>query len=180
LTTWINNLDEKYFICADNAYPLSNKVLVPFRGAQAATMYNSSYNFYLSQLRIRVELAFGRLTTKFRRLRTKMSCRLSMQSKVIQAATRLHNYIIDNDKPEFGTIRLNADGTIDREELDRFGVEPLTVGNEHEGDGDVHGNFGFIGYNGLEYDDNDGTSARRTAIVDELLARDIRRPIGRL
>jgi hypothetical protein len=120
LTTWIDDLDEKYFICADNAYPLSNKALVPFRGAKAATIYNSSYNFYLSQLRIRVELAFGRFTTKFRRLRTKMSCRLSMQSKVIQAATRLHNYITDNDKPELGTIRLNADCTIDREELEPF------------------------------------------------------------
>jgi hypothetical protein len=61
-----------------------------------------------------------------------------------------------------------------------FGVEPLTVGNNHENDGDVHGNFGFIGYNGLEYDDNDGTSARRIAMVNELLAREIRRPIGRL
>jgi hypothetical protein len=88
--------------------------------------------------------------------------------------------IIDNVKPEFGTIRLNADGAIDGEELDRFGVEHLTIPNEHEGDGDVNGNIGFIGYNGLEYDDNDGTSTRRQAIVNELQARDIHRPIGLL
>jgi hypothetical protein len=32
LTKWIDQLDEKYFVCADNAYPLSNKVLIPFQG----------------------------------------------------------------------------------------------------------------------------------------------------
>jgi hypothetical protein len=125
LNQWINNLPDKYFICADNAYPLTQKLLIPFRGDQANPVFNSSYNFYLSQLRIRVELAFGRLTTKFPRLKSKMRCSLRMHSKAIQAATRLHNFIIDNDRPEFGTIRLSADGTIDPVELDCFGVEPL-------------------------------------------------------
>jgi hypothetical protein len=125
-----------------------------------------------------VELVFGRLTTKFRRLRCKMTCQLALQSKVIQAATRLHNYIIDNDKPEFGTIRLNADGSVDAAELERFGVEQMPVANE--GDGDVHSCFGFIGYDGLEFVADDGLSARRQAIVNELQARDIRRPIALL
>jgi hypothetical protein len=66
LRQWLNLLDDKYFICADNAYAISNKLLVPFKGPQAEALYRSSYNFYLSQLRIRVEMAFGRMTTKFR------------------------------------------------------------------------------------------------------------------
>jgi DDE superfamily endonuclease len=99
LKQWLGDLDEKYFICADNAYPISNKLLVPFKGPQAAAIYHASYNFYLSQLRIRVEMAFGRMTTKFRILRGKLSCTLVNQSKVIQAVTRLHNFIIDNDQP---------------------------------------------------------------------------------
>jgi hypothetical protein len=61
LRQWLAELDPKYYICADNAYPLSNKILIPFKGAQAIAVYNSSYNFYLSQLRIREELAFGRM-----------------------------------------------------------------------------------------------------------------------
>jgi hypothetical protein len=87
-----------------------------------------------------------------------------------------HNFILDNDKPEFGTIRLNADGGIDAAELDRFGVEPLPITNE--GDEQLQGGFGFIGYDGLEYAANGGMSARRQAIVAELQARDIRRPTG--
>jgi hypothetical protein len=71
LRQWLAELDPKYYICADNAYPLSNKILTPFKGAQAIAVYNSSYKFYLSQLQMRVELAFGRMTTKFRLLRTK-------------------------------------------------------------------------------------------------------------
>jgi DDE superfamily endonuclease len=63
LVQWIDNLPEKYFICADNAYTLSNKLLIPFRGNQANPIFHSSYHFYLSQLRIRVEMAFGRLCT---------------------------------------------------------------------------------------------------------------------
>jgi hypothetical protein len=58
LKQWLGDLDEKYFICADNAYPISNKLQVPFKGPQAAAIYHASYNFYLSQLRIRVEMAF--------------------------------------------------------------------------------------------------------------------------
>jgi hypothetical protein len=95
-----------------------------------------------------------------------------MQSRVIQALVRLHNLVIDNDKPDFGTIALNADGTIDPAELQLFGIEPLLVGVE-DGEGPV-GSIGFIGYDGLEYDEEDGACARRQAI--ELEANDIHRP----
>jgi hypothetical protein len=72
-------------------------------------------------------------------LRYKKTYHLALQRKIIQAATRLHNCVIDHDKPEFGTIRLNADGSIDAAELERFGVEQMPVANE--GDGDVYGCF---------------------------------------
>jgi hypothetical protein len=160
LQEWLQNLDDKYFVCADNAYPMSNKLLVPFKGAQAQALYHSSYNFYLSQLRIRVEMAFGRMTTKFRVLRGKMSCTLVNQSKVIQTVTRLHNFIIDNDKPDLGPIRLNPDGTIDPAELALFGVEPLEVGENIEiGEGPL-GNLGFVAFDALEYDPDEGDGAR--------------------
>jgi hypothetical protein len=69
LTQWIENLHRKYFFCADNAYPLSKKIITPFKGAQLGPTFNSSFNYRLSQIRNRVELSFGRLTKKFRMLR---------------------------------------------------------------------------------------------------------------
>jgi hypothetical protein len=73
-----------------------------------------------------------------------------------------------------GTIALNADGTIDPAELQLFGIDSMPVGVE-DGKGPV-GNIGFIGYDCLEYDDEDGDCARRHAIVNELEANDIQRP----
>jgi hypothetical protein len=59
-------------------------------------------------------------------------------------------------------------------ELERFGVEALPFG---EGVGEAaEGNLGFIGYDVLNYDDDEGTSARRQRIVNELIAKDVRRP----
>jgi hypothetical protein len=65
-----------------------------------------------------------------------------MQSQVIQAVVRLHNFIIDNDRLHFGTITLNADGTIDPTDLELFGIELLPVGDE-DGQGPA-GNIGFL------------------------------------
>jgi hypothetical protein len=72
-----------------------------------------------------------------------LSCKVVAQSKVIQAVARLHNFIIDNDKPPLDAIRLNPDGTVDAGELERFGVDPLPFG-EAVGKGAV-GNLGILG-----------------------------------
>ena len=64
LCKWIDTLPEDYYIIGDNAYALSNRLLIPFRGKKKRQRYERTYNFYLSQLRIRIEMAFGRLTMK--------------------------------------------------------------------------------------------------------------------
>jgi hypothetical protein len=168
LQEWIRNLRPPYFIVADNAYPLSDKILIPFKGRQRDELFKSSYNFYLSQLRIRIEMAFGRLTTKFRVLRSKMACTLSKQSRIIQAVTRLHNFIIDNDGLPARlqeALRLNEQGLLDDDEMERLGIDRL---EEH---GEDHG------FMAVEYDtDEGGVSARRDAIVQRLTEETIVRP----
>ena len=58
---WLNDLptsddlDDCYFIVSDCAYSCNRKVATPFRGSQKAIKVNDSYNFYLSQLRIKIE-----------------------------------------------------------------------------------------------------------------------------
>jgi hypothetical protein len=47
----------------DNAFTLSNKMLIPFSGAQWNEEHKNTYNYYHSELRIGIEMAFGRLTT---------------------------------------------------------------------------------------------------------------------
>ena len=52
-----------YFV-GDAAYNLSDFLLIPFTGSQWDDVDNNAYNFYLSQLGICIEMAFGRLVQK--------------------------------------------------------------------------------------------------------------------
>ena len=172
LQAWLATLPSRYFIVGDNAYPLSNKVLTPFKGRQKEDVYNSSYNFYLSQLRIRVEMAFGRMTTKFRIMRSKMCCTLATQSKVIGAVTRLHNFVIEVDGMGIADepLRLGTDGELQETELGRLGIEPLAT--------DVEGNLGFVS---VPYETDEViSSSRQNAIVEQLRQKTIQRPVYNL
>ena len=94
LHQWLENLPEGYMISADNAYMLSKRILIPFSGGEASDKWNTVYNYYLSQLRIRIEMAFGRLTTKWRRLRSPLNCATAKNCKIIRVCAKLHNYCI--------------------------------------------------------------------------------------
>ena len=86
-----------FFFVGDNAYPLSDQMLIPFSGGQRGATYNSSYNYYLSQLRIQIEQAFGLLTTKWCIFWSNLECDLETAREIITVATRLHNYVINAD-----------------------------------------------------------------------------------
>ena len=47
------------YIVGDNAYVHSEHLLTPFLGIQRNDAMNDSYNYYLSQLQIRIEQTFG-------------------------------------------------------------------------------------------------------------------------
>ena len=169
IQTWLQTLPRQYFIVGDNAYPLSNNLLTPFKGRQKEDTYNSSYNFHLSQLRIRIEMAFGRMTTKFRIMRQKMICTLAMQSQVIGDVTRLHNFVIDADGVGVAEqpVRIGPNDGLEENELGRLGIDPLV--------GDVEGNLGFVC---VPYEtDEIISSAHQRAIVDQLSRKTIQRPV---
>ena len=54
-----------------------------------------TFNFYLSQCRIRVEMTFGRLVAKWRILKKPLMCCMENNMRIISACTRLHNFCID-------------------------------------------------------------------------------------
>jgi hypothetical protein len=95
-------------------------------------------------------------------MRRKMTCSLATQSLYIQAITRLHNFIIDNDSlPErYGQpANINANG----EELEALGIQPLPD------------NLGAGGFMAVAYNAHGGRSQRREQIVARFTADDIRR-----
>ena len=58
---------------------------------------NNSFSFHLSQLRIRREMVFGLLTTKWQIFRTPIGVHLECLSDICGAAARLHNFVIDDE-----------------------------------------------------------------------------------
>jgi DDE superfamily endonuclease len=57
------------YIVGDAAYTLTDKCLTPFTGSQQADPTKDAYNFFLSQVRRIIEMAFGLLTTKWQLLK---------------------------------------------------------------------------------------------------------------
>jgi hypothetical protein len=89
------------YIIGDAAYSVGKKMLVPFTGSQRTNPSNDAHNFYLSQLRIRIEMAFGLMTNKWRILRESLQTSLAKSAEVLKCCSRLHNFCIDQDGDEF-------------------------------------------------------------------------------
>ena len=66
LRRWLANVPDNFFLHGDNAYVLDKNFLIPFSGAWKIPPFNDFYNFFHSQLSIRIELAFGLLSTNWR------------------------------------------------------------------------------------------------------------------
>ena len=59
----VNNLPTGYYIIGDNAYVPTEHLITPFAGSQREDAVKDAYNFYCSQLHIKIEIAFGLITT---------------------------------------------------------------------------------------------------------------------
>ena len=100
LREWLSAIPDDFYLIGDNAYPLSNSVLIPFRQAPLQMIggeIKRTYNFYLSQLRINIELAFGQLTNKWRIFRNDLQTNLPRTKDIVMCCARLHNYVINVD-----------------------------------------------------------------------------------
>jgi DDE superfamily endonuclease len=91
----IQNLPIGKFVIGDCAYACSEHVLTPFSGNDRLEPKQDSYNFYISQLRIRIEMAFGLLTQRWQILKRPLRTKLDKAGKVFMCLTRLHNFCIN-------------------------------------------------------------------------------------
>ena len=196
----ISNLPPGLFIVGDAAYSLSDKVLIPFTGSQADVKENDTFNFYLSQVRIRIEMAFGLLVNRFRILKRPLEMSLCNNAKTIMACARLHNYIIereglpitldiDNEDGDGESVPhgrqtcVRHNGVID---VDRVGglVENVDDISNHD-DGNCNtGNVGNMAYAPTmleeDYEALEGVSVTRTTLVEFLRDEGYRRPLENL
>ena len=91
----VQNLPIRKFVIGDNAYMCTETLLTPFSGNEKKDPEKDAFNFYLSQLRIRIEQTFGLMTNKWRILRQPLQMNLKNVAKTFMCITRLHNFCID-------------------------------------------------------------------------------------
>jgi len=89
------------YLVGDAAYSVSEKMLVPFTGSQRNNANNDAYNFCLSQMRIRIEMAFGLMSNKWRVLRTPLQTSLKTTASILDCCSKLNNFCINQDGDQF-------------------------------------------------------------------------------
>ena len=95
LITALENLLFGSYLVGDATYTLTDKCLTPFTGSQRLNPPKDADNFFLSQVRIRIEMAYGLLTTKWQLLKKPLAVSLQMAAEVLEGISRLHNFCID-------------------------------------------------------------------------------------
>ena len=85
------------FLVGDAAYSCSERMLTPMTGSQHLDPVNDAYNFYLSQVRIRIEMAFACLVRKWCILHAILVASLKANSCTLMACAIMHNFVIDAD-----------------------------------------------------------------------------------
>uniref|UniRef100_K3XBU7 DDE Tnp4 domain-containing protein n=1 Tax=Globisporangium ultimum (strain ATCC 200006 / CBS 805.95 / DAOM BR144) TaxID=431595 RepID=K3XBU7_GLOUD len=75
-----------------NAYACSVNLLTSFTASELDGVESDAYNFYLSQLRIRIEMSFGPLVSEWRVFRAPLLIKFSNVGKFIHIAMQLFNW----------------------------------------------------------------------------------------
>jgi hypothetical protein len=149
----LSQLPLGYFVLGDNAYKPSEYLVPIFGGADRINVDYDNCNYYMSQCRIRVEMAFGMMVNRFGVLRSPLRISIHNIGPLIQCIARLHNYILnENNQYEPQT----------RNELDR----PLVARNEEVGQET----------NGDPAQPVDGISVIREALVTRVRNAGLTRP----
>ena len=122
LFEYIKHLPDGYYMIGDAAYSVGEKMLTPFTGGHRSDPAKDAYNFFLSQLRIRIEMSFGLLTNKWRILQAPLQTSLKLSSEILMSCGRLHNFCINEDGLKGGkTDNHSILGSIEPDNRSQFG-----------------------------------------------------------
>jgi len=100
LSNFIQNIPSGFYLVGNSAYTLSSSLLVPYTGSDKNRKENDVFNFYLSQLRIKIEQAFGLLVNKWRIFKKPIELNLRQIPFLVECCFWLHNFCIDEREKE--------------------------------------------------------------------------------
>jgi hypothetical protein len=91
----VEELPGLYCAIGDCAYTPTEHLVPIFRGEHALIPRNDNFHFFASQLRIRIEMAFGLMVKKWGILARPLTIKLKNVKWLMIAIARLQNYCID-------------------------------------------------------------------------------------
>lgn len=91
----INGDDTPYFFIADDAFPLSHRIMKPYGTATELINAQRIFNYRLSRARRTVENAFGILTMRWGCLRSEFLCAPDKVKIIVAACCALHNFLLN-------------------------------------------------------------------------------------
>lgn len=91
----VESLPHGVCIIGDAAYQPTEHMVPVYHGADKLNAKYDNFNFYASQCRIRVEMAFGIMQSKWGILQRPVGCTLHNMLWLVQAIARLHNFCIN-------------------------------------------------------------------------------------
>jgi hypothetical protein len=95
LAQLIDKLPGLYCVIGDCAYTASEHLVPIFGGGHAMIRKNDNFNFYASQLRIRIEMAFGVMVKKWSILQHPLTNKLINLKSIVITIGILHNFCIN-------------------------------------------------------------------------------------
>ena len=133
LSQLVEQLPSGIHLIGDNAFVPTEHMLVPYSGHEKNYTHYNVYNFFLSQLRIKVERLFGFVTTKWRIFRRPLQASMRRNILVIEAAFRLTNYCINERLLQNDLDRLIDADVVGLSNADVIRLElATTVAIDHE------------------------------------------------
>ena len=79
-------------LVGDSAYPIQSWLMKPFAHSPTLSHEQKNFNYTLSRARVVVEIVFGRLKARWRRLSKQMDIHISNVPHVVTACCVLHNF----------------------------------------------------------------------------------------
>ena len=96
----LKRLPPEYVVIGDAAYPPTEQLVPLFFGDAAKRKEYDNFNYYGSQCRIRIEMAFGVMARKWSILLKPYTGSLYNVPRLWKAIARLHNFVIDERPKE--------------------------------------------------------------------------------
>ena len=117
------------FLIGDSAYPLLPWLVKPFQFSSSLTPQQKNFNYRLSRARVVVEIAFGRLKARWRRLSKQIEMDIKNVPHVIAACCVLHN-LCEIHGDSFNEEWLQEVDLMDQPESDATSQLPSRTGND--------------------------------------------------